>query len=165
MMGSERFSWTRLLRADGSPAVVCIRLAVGLVFLSEGMQKFLYPDKLGPGRFDKIGIPAATFFADLDGVVEIACGALIVVGLLTRPAAVPLLIDISLAIVLTKLRELRPGGFQGVQGFWGMAHDARTDFAMLLGLIFLLWAGPGRWSLDARLTGMARTVRSTVTNP
>ncbi|MGY4101453.1 DoxX family protein [Nocardia sp. R16R-3T] len=152
------------MRADGSPAVICIRLAVGLVFLSEGIQKFLYPDQLGPGRFDKIGIPAATFFANLDGVVEIACGALVVVGLLTRLAAIPLLIDISLAMVLTKLRELRPGGFQGVQGFWGMAHDARTDFAMLLGLVFLLWAGPGRWSLDARLSGSARPARSTVAN-
>lgn len=165
MMRSERFSWTRLLRADGPPAVICIRLAVGLVFLSEGIQKYLYPDTLGPGRFHKIGIPAATFFADLDGVVEIGCGALIVVGLLTRLAAIPLLIDISLAIVLTKLRELRPGGFQGVQGFWGMAHDARTDFAMLLGLIFLLWIGPGRWSLDARLSGRAHAARGTASNP
>lgn len=165
MMGSERFSWTRLLRADGPPAAICIRLAVGLVFLSEGIQKYLYPDTLGPGRFDKIGIPAATFFADLDGVVEIGCGALIVVGLLTRLAAIPLLIDISLAIALTKLRELRPGGFQGVQGFWGMAHDARTDFAMLLGLIFLLWVGPGRWSLDARLSGRVQAARGTASDP
>ncbi|MGY2063298.1 DoxX family protein, partial [Nocardia gipuzkoensis] len=107
------------MRADGSPAVICIRLAVGFVFLSEGVQKFLYQDKLGPGRFDKIGIPAATLFADLDGIVEILCGTLIILGLLTRLAAVPLLIDIILAIVLTKLRELKPGGFQGVQGFWG----------------------------------------------
>jgi uncharacterized membrane protein YphA (DoxX/SURF4 family) len=152
MTGTARRVWPRILDADGPAAVICIRVAVGLVFLSEGIQKFLYPDKLGPGRFDKIGIPAATFFADLDGVVEIACGALIVIGLLTRLASVPLLIDISGAIVLTKLRELRPGGFQGVEGFWGMAHDGRTDVAMLLGLIFLLWAGPGRWSADAWLT-------------
>ncbi|MGV9818876.1 DoxX family protein [Nocardia xishanensis] len=151
--------------ADGPAAVICIRVAVGLVFLSEGIQKFLYPDKLGPGRFDKIGIPAPTFFAYFDGFVEIACGALIVIGLLTRLAAVPLLVDIGLAIVLTKLRELRPGGFQGVQGFWGMAHDARTDFAMLLGLIFLVWAGPGRWSLDAWLTRRARVMRSSAMNP
>nr|WP_068054253.1 DoxX family protein [Nocardia xishanensis] len=151
--------------ADGPAAVICIRVAVGLVFLSEGIQKFLYPDKLGPGRFDKIGIPAPTFFAYFDGVVEIVCGALIVIGLLTRLAALPLLVDISLAIVLTKLRELRPGGFQGVQGFWGMAHDARTDFAMLLGLIFLVWAGPGRWSLDAWLTRRAQVMRSSAMNP
>lgn len=154
MAGSSRGLWAGLLGADGPGAVVCIRVSVGLVFLSEGIQKFLYPDKLGPGRFDKIGIPAAPFFANLDGVVEIVCGTLIVVGLLTRLAAIPLLIDIILAIVLTKLRELGPGGFQGVQGFWGMAHDARTDFAMLCGLIFLLWIGPGHWSIDAIITRM-----------
>lgn len=149
MAEAQQWSWWKILGPEGPPAVICIRLAVGLVFLSEGIQKFVYPHALGPGRFDKIGIPAPTFFADLDGVVEIVCGALVVLGLLTRLAAVPLLIDIVLAIALTKVRELRPGGFGGVQGFWGMAHDARTDFAMLLGLIFLLWVGPGRWSLDA----------------
>ena len=151
-MGSARLSWRCLLHAEGQPAVICVRLLVGLVFLSEGIQKFLYPHQLGPGRFERVGIPAATFFADLDGVVEIVCGTLVVLGLLTRMAAVPLLIDIIGAIVLTKIPELRPGGFLGVEGFWGMAHDARVDFSMLLGLIFLLWAGPGRWSLDARLT-------------
>lgn len=145
-------SLRRLLHTEGPPAAICIRLLVGLVFLSEGIQKFLYPHQLGPGRFERIGIPAATFFANLDGVVEIVCGTLILLGLLTRLAAVPLLIDILGAIILTKLPELRPGGFQGVAGFWGMAHDARTDLSMLLGLIFLLWAGPGRWSIDARLT-------------
>jgi uncharacterized membrane protein YphA (DoxX/SURF4 family) len=146
---SARRDWARWLKPDGSPAVICIRLLV--VFLSEGVQKFVYPDKLGPGRFTKIGIPAASFFANFDGVVEIVCGTLIVVGLLTRLAAIPLLIDICGAIVLTKIPELRAGGFLGVQGFWGMAHDARPDFAMLLGLIFLLLTGPGRWSLDALL--------------
>ncbi|BBX76046.1 putative membrane protein [Mycobacterium shinjukuense] len=149
---SARRAWRRLLHAEGPPAIICIRLLVGLVFLSEGIQKFLYPHRLGPGRFERIGIPAPAFFANLDGVVEIVCGTLVLLGLLTRFAAVPLLIDILGAIVLTKLRELQPGGFLGVEGFWGMAHDARTDLSMLLGLIFLLWMGPGRWSLDARLT-------------
>lgn len=163
MTGTQR--WSRMLGTDEPAAVICIRVAVGLVFLSEGIQKFLYPDTLGPGRFDKLGIPAPTFFANLDGVVEIACGALIILGLLTRLAAVPLLIDISGAIVLTKLRELRPGGFHGVEGFWGMAHDARTDFAMLLGLIFLLWVGSGRWSLDAVIVRRAQLTRSKAMNP
>jgi uncharacterized membrane protein YphA (DoxX/SURF4 family) len=116
--------WARWLKPDGSPAVICIRLLVGLVFLSEGVQKFLYPDKLGPGRFTKIGIPAASFFANFDGVVEIVCGTLIVVGLLTRLAAIPLLIDICGAIVLTKIPELQPGGFLGVQGFWAWSTTA-----------------------------------------
>ncbi len=127
-------------------------MLVGLVFLSEGVQKFLFPHQLGPGRFERIGIPAPAFLANLDGVVEIACGTLVLLGLLTRIAAIPLLIDITGAIALTKIPELRPGGFLGVEGFWGMAHDARTDLSMLLGLVFLLWVGPGRWSLDARLT-------------
>jgi uncharacterized membrane protein YphA (DoxX/SURF4 family) len=148
----DRSWWVRLLGADGPAAVICVRLQVGVVFLSEGIQKFVYPHQLGPGRFTKIGIPAATFFADLDGVVEIGCGSLLIVGLLTRLAAVPLLIDICGAIGLTKIRELQPGGFLGVHGFWGMAHDARADWSMLLGLIFLLWVGPGRWSLDHALT-------------
>lgn len=151
-IGSARLSWRWLLHAEGPPAVIGVRLLVGLVFLSEGIQKFLYPNQLGPGRFEKIGIPAAAFFANLDGLVEIACGTLVILGLMTRAAAVPLLIDITGAIVLTKIRELQPGGFLGVEGFWGMAHDARTDLSMFLGLIFLLWAGPGRWSLDAWLT-------------
>jgi uncharacterized membrane protein YphA (DoxX/SURF4 family) len=144
-------SCERWLKPNGPPAVVCVRLLVGLVFFSEGVQKFLFPDTLGPGRFAKIDIPTPEFFATLDGVVEIACGTLVVLGLVTRLAAIPLLIDICGAIVLTKIPELRPGGFGGVAGFWGMAHDARTDFAMLLGLLFLLIVGPGRWSLDAAL--------------
>lgn len=157
MTVTNRWSWQRLLGADGSPAVICVRLLVGAVFLSEGIQKFLYPNQLGPGRFTKIGIPAATFFADLDGVVEIVCGTLILVGLLTRLAAIPLLIDIVGAIALTKIRELQSGGFLGVHGFWGMAHDARADWSMLLGLIFLLWAGPGQWSLDRALARRGNT--------
>jgi len=147
----------RALKADGPAATILIRLLVGAVFVSEGIQKFWFPDKLGPGRFDKIGIPAPGFFAYFDGVVEIVCGGLLLVGLLTRLACLPLLVDICLAIVLTKLRELQPGGFLGVSGFWAMAHDARTDWSMLLGLLFLLISGPGRYSVDAllahRLTG------------
>ena len=131
--------------------MICVRLLVGLVFLSEGIQKFLYPDGLGPGRFTRIGIPAAAFFANLDGAVEIVCGTLVVVGLITRIAVIPLLMDICGAIVLTKIPELRSGDFLGVQGFWGMAHDARADLSMLLGLIFLVLVGPGAWSIDAVL--------------
>ncbi len=122
-------------------AIVLIRVAVGAVFLSEGIQKFLFPAALGVGRFTKIGIPAPQFFAPFVGVVEIVCGALVIAGLVTRLAAVPLVIDISVAIATTKVPLLLH------RGFWAMAHEARTDFAMLLGLIFLLIAGPGSWSI------------------
>jgi putative oxidoreductase len=125
--------------------VLLVRLMVGWVFLSEGIQKFLFPAALGVGRFEKIGIPAAHFFAPFVGVIEIVCGFLLVVGLLSRMAAIPLLIDISVAILSTKLPMLAKSGF------WAAMHEARTDFCMFLGLIFLLAVGSGPLSLDARL--------------
>jgi len=135
-----------MLRNTAPSAVVLIRLMVGWVFMSEGIQKFLFPDALGVGRFVKIGIPAPQFFAPFVGVVEIVCGALLVVGLVTRLASIPLLIDILVAIATTKLPMLSKAGF------WGMMHEARTDFCMLLGLIFLLIVGSGALSFDDRLS-------------
>jgi uncharacterized membrane protein YphA (DoxX/SURF4 family) len=103
-----------------------------VVFFSEGVQKFLFSEQLGVGRFIKIGIPAPQIMAPFVGGVEVICGGLIVLGFVTRMAAFPLLIDISVAILTTKLPML-------VQdGFWKMAHEARTDYCMLLGLLFLL---------------------------
>jgi uncharacterized membrane protein YphA (DoxX/SURF4 family) len=136
-------------------SVILIRLVVGGVFLSEGIQKFLYPAENGVGRFTKIGIPAPEVMAPFVGVVEIVCGALILIGLLTRLAAVPLIIDMLVAILSTKIPILLGYGFWGFSlrtlpyyGFWGMAHEARTDFAMMVGSIFLLIVGSGAWSLD-----------------
>jgi putative oxidoreductase len=149
--------------ATSAPAsVILIRLVVGGVFLSEGIQKFLYPGENGVGRFTKIGIPAPEVMAPFVGVVEITCGALILIGLLTRLAATPLIIDMLVAILSTKIPILLGHGFWGFSlrtlpyyGFWGMAHEARTDFAMLLGSIFLLIVGAGAWSLDARFSKQA----------
>jgi uncharacterized membrane protein YphA (DoxX/SURF4 family) len=137
-------------------AVVLIRLLVGVVFLSEGIQKFLFPEALGVGRFTRIGIPAPEVMAPFVGVVEIVCGSLILLGLGTRLAAVPLLLDISVAILSTKVPILLGHGFWGFQlpkleryGLWSMLHEARTDFSMWLGLVYLLIVGAGAWSLDA----------------
>ncbi len=115
------------------------------VFLSEGIQKFLFPDALGVGRFIKIGLPAAHFFAPFLGVVETLFGALLILGLLTRLAVIPLLIDISVAILTTKIPMLAKSGF------WSMAHEARTDFCMLLVLLFLLVVGAGPFSIDTKI--------------
>ena len=130
--------------ASHAPAVLLVRLRVGWVFLSEGSQKFLYPAALGVGRFEKIGIPFPVFFAPFVGVVEIVCGTLLIVGLLTRLAIIPLIIDISVAILTTKIPMLAKSGF------WAMMHEARTDYCMLPGLTFLLITGAGRLSLDPR---------------
>ncbi len=136
-------TWPRRVSA----AILLIRVLVGWVFLAEGIQKFLFPATLGVGRFAKIGIPKPEIMAPFVGVVEIACGVLVIAGLLTRLASIPLLIDICVAIATTKLAELPK------IGFWATAHDARTDFSMLFGLIFLLIAGGGRLAADAAFRG------------
>jgi putative oxidoreductase len=148
----------RILATRAPAAVILIRLVVGAVFLAEGIQKFLFPEENGVGRFTRIGIHAPGVMAPFVGVVEITCGALILIGLLTRLAAIPLIIDMLMAILSTKIPILLGHGFWGFSlgkvsyyGFWGMAHEARTDFAMWLGLIFLLIVGGGRWSADARI--------------
>ena len=137
-------SW--LFKADAPPSTVLVRLLVGGVFFSEGIQKFLFPAALGVGRFTTIGIPAPGVMAPFVGCVEIICGALVMIGLLTRLAAVPLIIDISVAIATTKIPMWLS------KGFWPMAHEARTDYCMLLGGIFLLIVGGGSWSLDRLLS-------------
>lgn len=126
-------------------AIVLIRVLVGWVFLSEGIQKFLFPAALGAGRFVKIGIPSPQLMAPFVGVVEILFGVLVLVGFFTRLAALPLLIDIIVALATTKLPLLTKSGL------WSALHEGRTDVSMLLGLIFLLIVGGGSWSLDAKL--------------
>lgn len=138
---------TDWLFADTAPAsVILVRLMVGWVFLSEGVQKFLFPAALGVGRFEKIGIPAPHFFAPFVGTVETVCGLLLMIGLVTRLAAIPLLIDISVAIATTKIPMLAKSGF------WGTMHEARTDICMFLGAVFLIAVGSGRLSIDARVS-------------
>jgi putative oxidoreductase len=124
-------------------AVILIRILVGWVFVSEGIQKFLFP-ALGVGRFAKIGIRYPHVTAPLVGVVEIACGAAVILGLWTRLAAVPLLVVIATAIVTTKLPMLHHAGVLA------MLHEARSDFSMVLGLLFLLAVGPGAWAVSRK---------------
>jgi len=137
-------------------ATILVRFLVGLVFLSEGIQKFLFPAALGPGRFESIGLPMPEVLAYFVACVEIGAGALVVVGLLTRPAALLLGVNISVAILSTKIPILLGHGFWGFHlrelsryGVWAMAHEIRTDFCMWLGSLFLLIVGAGPWSFDA----------------
>jgi|SRR5215813_12386643 len=138
-------SFHNTLQTHAPAAVFLIRLMVSGVFLSEGIQKFLFPSALGVGRFAQIGIPAPEIMAPFVGLVEIGCGLFLLLGLWTRLAAVPLIVDMGVAIATTKVPILLKNGF------WSMAHEGRTDYSMLLGAIFLLCVGAGPWSLDAWL--------------
>jgi uncharacterized membrane protein YphA (DoxX/SURF4 family) len=148
------------LRTSESGWSILVRLLVGLiVFLPEGIQKLAYPDLLGAGRFAKIGIPFPDIMGPFVGVVELICGSLIIVGLLTRLAAVPLIVIMIVALISTKLPILL-GHDVGMfhlsadmkrLGFWSAMHEARADLTMLLGCIYLFIVGAGKWSLDARL--------------
>jgi putative oxidoreductase len=124
--------------------VAFIRVAVGLIFFTQGILKYIDPH-MGVMRFARIGFPMPDFTAHFVGAFEIGCGLLVLAGLLTRLASIPLLIVILTAIATTKIPEL----FHPNQGFWFMVSDARTDFAMTMCLLFLISVGGGPWSLDA----------------
>jgi putative oxidoreductase len=129
----------------GDNRAILIRIIVSLVFFSEGIQKFLFPELLGPGRFVKIGFTDPAFWAYFTGTFEIICGALILIGFLTRLASIPLFIIMMTAFVTTKYPMLID------KGFWAMTHEYRTDFAMTLLLIYLLIYGAGKWSVDSKI--------------
>lgn len=153
-----KIDFMRIMSTQASPWVVFIRLSLGLVFLPEGIQKLIFPDMLGAGRFTGIGIPYPEIMGPFVGWVEIICGILILLGLFTRFAAVPLIITMLVAIASTKIpiwlghdwwifhvRELK------TYGFWSFMHETRTDWAMLMGSFYLLCVGGGLWSLDCKL--------------
>jgi len=140
------------LRPPQSPAsTIFIRLAVGIIFFTQGILKYIDPH-MGVIRFMKIGFSYPYFMAHFVGTFEIICGLLVLLGLWTRLATVPLLIVISTAIATTKIPEL----FRPNQGFWYMVSDARTDFAMFCCLLFLIASGGGTWSLDVKLASHPR---------
>lgn len=151
--------WSSILRTTATRGSILIRLAVGLVvFVPEGYQKLAFADILGTGRFIRIGIPLPGLMAPFVGTVEVICGLLIILGLLTRLATIPLIIVMLVALVSTKL-PIWEGHDVWIfrvaklprYGFWSMAHEARADLTMLLGCLYLLIEGAGAWSADAFL--------------
>ena len=157
--------WKRLAATSETGWAVLVRLLVGLVvFFPEGLQKLLFPALLGAGRFTRIGIPYPDLMGPFVGVVEVVCGLLIIVGLMTRLAAIPLLIVMVVAVISTKIpillgHDLGPFHLAADikrTGFWSAQHEARADLAMFLALLYLLIVGAGRWSVDARLADATR---------
>lgn len=140
---------------------------VGGIFLSEGLQKFLFADEVGVGRFAKIGLPAPELLAPFVGCVEMVCGVCVLLGLLTRVAAIPLLGVIAVAFLTTKVPILLGHEFLSFSlkslpryGLLSMLHEARTDLSMICGLLFIASVGPGPLSLDARGAGSSGEERT-----
>ena len=149
-----------MMSSRAPAAVFLIRLAVGGVFLFEGIQKFLFPMEMGPGLFAKLGIPAPGLLAPLAGLIEVVCGAMLIVGFLTRLATIPLIITMLTAIFSIG------GRIYHASGFWVMAHETRTDYAMLLTCLFLLAVGAGPISIDRMLrTDIVETQMESTPNP
>jgi uncharacterized membrane protein YphA (DoxX/SURF4 family) len=148
--------WARVLRTRAEGWTILILLMVGLVVcFSEGIQRLVFPAILGAGRFTNIGISYPVVMGPFVGTVEIVCGVLIILVLWT---GLPLVVIMVVAIVAIKL-PIWAGHDIWIfhipklarYGFSSVAHEARDNFLMLLGLIYLLIAGAGAWSLDAML--------------
>lgn len=138
-----------ILHTINDNKIILIRIIVGLIFLSEGIQKYLFPNLLGPGRFEKIGFADPAFWAYFTATFEIICSLMILTGLLTRIAAIPLFIIMVNAFISTKWPLLID------KGFWVMAHEYRTDFALTVLLIYLMFSGGGSWSADSKFIFLA----------
>ena len=141
---------TRTAQSGG--AIILIRLYLGLIFIIEGVLKYTRPESLGSGRFAKVGIEYPQLLANLDGMFEIGCGILIVAGLFTRFAVLPMIVDMIGALTTTKFPLLwgTAALYPGEHGLWDFLHESRLEWAMLCGSLYLLRAGAGRLSLDAK---------------
>lgn len=149
---------SKLLETSCDKTIILIRILVGVVFVSEGIQKFIYPELRGPGRFESIGIPFPEFSAYMVGGLEIISGLLVLAGFLTRYSVIPLIAIMLVALFTTKLPILLGSGFWGFSlrelehyGLLSMLHESRNDLSMLICSIFLFIKGGGYWSLDFKL--------------
>jgi putative oxidoreductase len=132
----------RFLYTDDRKTTILIRIVVGIVFLSKGLLKFIFPALRGAGCFESIGIPSPMILGYFVGTFEVLYELFILIGLFTRFAAFLLIVIMIVAIITTKFKILVE------QVLWEMMHAARTDFSMFPGSIFLLIRGGGKWSLD-----------------
>lgn len=144
----------RLTHTRNEFSTLLIRLMVGAVFLSEGIQKFLFAEEVGSGRFAKIGLPSPEILGPFVGTTEIIAGTLLLLGLFTRLAAIPTLVIMLVAISVTKIDI----GLE--QGVWEMLHASRTDWSMLIGSIFLLIRGGGMASVDLQINKRCKRTKA-----
>ena len=129
------------------------RLTLGVVFLGTGWGKLHGLDKV-TDFFTELGIPAPGFNALLASSAEFICGALLLVGLLTRLASIPLIVTMIVAILTAKHPDLH--GLGTLLGF--------EEWTYIVLAAWIALAGPGPFSLDHLLQRfLARRSRSHAT--
>ena len=136
----------KILHTENDNKIIFARLIAGVVFISEGIQKFMIVSMLGPEYFKEIGFGHPEFWANFTGAFEISCGILICIGFLTRLASIPLLTILAGAFFKANLPILLD------RGFITFAHEFRIDFALILLLIMLVIHGGGKWSVDLKIS-------------
>ncbi len=141
-------SFKRMIMGTGDDSkMIIIRIIAGLIFISEGILKYKQAQWLGPGRFTEIGFTNPFFWAYFTGAIEILCGTLVLTGLITRLASIPLVIVMITAFFTTKFPIIE------TSGIWTFLHEYTTDFALTLLLVLLLIHGGGKWSADRKYFG------------
>src|SRR3954452_16522013 len=125
------------LTGRGATAAAVVRIASGAIFVVFGIGKFSQ-HQTEVDSFDKYGLPSPDTFVYLIGVVEVGGGVLLILGLVTRMAALMMGGDMIGAITIAGPKEA------------GQTHFGLAP-ALLIAMLYLLWAGAGRWSLDERL--------------
>jgi putative oxidoreductase len=121
-------------------APLLARITVGVVFITSGWGKIHNLEQV-TAFFGELGIPAPAFQALFVSYVELVCGSALLLGLLTRLVAIPLMATMVVAIITAKAEEIT-----GVADLLGTVEFAYV--AMLFGLVL---TGPGKLSLDALL--------------
>lgn len=137
---------SRILKTENDNKLIFIRIITGLIFISEGIQKYLIVSMLGTSYFQEIGFGHPMFWAYFAGAFEILCGIMILIGLFTRLASIPLMVIMITAFFTTKLPLLSD------KGFLTFAHEYRIDFALTILLVVLLIYGGGKWSADSKIS-------------
>lgn len=121
--------------------MLLVRAIVGLVFLTEGILKFVEPGELGAGRFAHIGLPLPQIVAPFVGLVEVMAGAALMLGIYAGDAALLLLI----VILTTKVPILLGHPFGRFEpprlnhyGLLSFLHESRTDLCVMIGCVAVL---------------------------
>ena len=131
-------------------ALLASRVIVGVIMVTHGLQKLTG----GPAGFaeflTQLGVPAPGLMAWVVTLTELVGGVLLILGLLSRLAALALTINLTVAILLVKL----PGPLIGAEG-----AGYELELALIAGFLVALFVGPGAISAD-RALGLDRARRS-----